>query len=114
MRVEHEDHAKSHGGRVGANMAGATGPTTSAVLLLRPLRLGYEAVGRSSTRDWTRSLDGTSSTAENIYYYLDGSTARRYSLWNRLGQIDDARELIRAGKPVAKERSASVPAEFGV
>ena len=39
MRVEHEDHAKSHGRRVGANMAGAARAVRPpAVLLLRPLR----------------------------------------------------------------------------
>ena len=46
MRVEHEDHAKSHGRQVGANMAGADEPYDHLPFFYSDLfDLGYEAVG---------------------------------------------------------------------
>ena len=50
-RVEHEDHAKSHGRRVGANMAGADEPYDHLPFFYSDLfDLGYEAVGELDSR----------------------------------------------------------------
>jgi 3-phenylpropionate/trans-cinnamate dioxygenase ferredoxin reductase subunit len=51
MRIEHEDHAKSHGRRVGANMAGADQPYEHLPFFYSDLfDLGYEAVGELDSR----------------------------------------------------------------
>ena len=51
MRVEHEDHAKSHGRRVGANMAGAGAPYEHLPFFYSDLfDVGYEAVGELDSR----------------------------------------------------------------
>jgi NADPH-dependent 2,4-dienoyl-CoA reductase/sulfur reductase-like enzyme len=70
-RVEHEDHAKSHGRRVGANMALQT------------------------------IADLSELGGESTVYYLDNEgRPRGVLLWNLFGRVDAARELIRAGDPV--------------
>ncbi|MFN8186832.1 MAG: FAD-dependent oxidoreductase [Gaiellales bacterium] len=104
MRVEHEDHAKSHGRAVGANMAGAGRPYDHLPFFYSDLfDLGYEAVGELDSRLDTHSelggLDG-----EGIVYYLDPERRPRgVLLWNQFGRVDEARELIRAGQPVERE-----------
>ena len=64
--------------------------------------LGYEAVGELDSRLETVAELGELDE-QGIVYYVDGE--RRPAgvlLWNQFGQVDAARELIRAGKPVAK------------
>ena len=64
MRIEHEDHANTHGKAVGANMAGADTPYDHLPFFYSDLfDLGYEAVGQSSTRGSRRSRTGRSRTA---------------------------------------------------
>jgi NADPH-dependent 2,4-dienoyl-CoA reductase/sulfur reductase-like enzyme len=101
-RVEHEDHAKSHGRHVGANMAGAREPYEHLPFFYSDLfDLGYEAVGELDTRLDTLAELGELGD-ESVVYYLDGeSRPRGVLLWNQFGRVDDARALIRAGKPVA-------------
>jgi 3-phenylpropionate/trans-cinnamate dioxygenase ferredoxin reductase component len=101
LRVEHEDHAKSHGRRVGANMAGAGERYDHLPFFYSDLfDVGYEAVGELDARletlvDWTR-VEG-----EGTITYLDQERRPRgLLLWNRFGHLDAARELIRAGDPV--------------
>jgi 3-phenylpropionate/trans-cinnamate dioxygenase ferredoxin reductase subunit len=103
LRVEHEDHAKSHGRQVGANMAGADEPYEHLPFFYSDLfDLGYEAVGEldpglDTLGDWS------DPGAEATIYYLDREhRPRGVLLWNRFGQVDAARELIRAGKPVMR------------
>jgi 3-phenylpropionate/trans-cinnamate dioxygenase ferredoxin reductase component len=103
LRVEHEDHAKSHGRQVGANMAGADEPYGHLPFFYSDLfDLGYEAVGELDPRldtfgDWS-DLD-----AEATIYYVDRERRPRgVLLWNRFGQVDAARELIRAGDPLTR------------
>ena len=51
VRVEHEDHAKTHGKAVGANMAGAGQPYDHLPFFYSDLfDLGYEAVGEVDSR----------------------------------------------------------------
>ena len=103
MRVEHEDHAKSHGRHVGANMAGAGAPYQHLPFFYSDLfDLGYEAVGELDSRletfsDW-KDLD-----SEATFTYVDHERRPRgVLLWNRFGQLDAARELILAAEPIAE------------
>jgi 3-phenylpropionate/trans-cinnamate dioxygenase ferredoxin reductase component len=103
MRVEHEDHAKSHGRRVGANMAGAAEEYDHLPFFYSDLfDLGYEAVGQLDSRLDTLA-DGDGLTEPGTIYYLDRERRPQgILLWNLFGQIDAARELIRAGAPVGR------------
>jgi NADPH-dependent 2,4-dienoyl-CoA reductase/sulfur reductase-like enzyme len=104
LRVEHEDHAKSHGEHVGMNMAGAERPYDHLPFFYSDLfDLGYEAVGELDPRLDTLADGDELGVGKNIYYYLDGERRPRgILLWNAFGQVDAARELIRAGEPVQR------------
>ena len=97
-RVEHEDHANTHGRAVGANMAGADTPYDHIPFFYSDLfELGYEAVGDVDSR-----LDTVAEWAEpnrkGVVAYVDGEgKARGFLLWDVWGKVDSARELIRAG-----------------
>jgi NADPH-dependent 2,4-dienoyl-CoA reductase/sulfur reductase-like enzyme len=101
MRVEHEDHAKSHGRRVGANMAGDDEPYDHLPFFYSDLfDLGYEAVGELDSRLQTIA-DWSEPGREGIVYYLDDERRPRgILLWNLFGQVEAARDLIRAAKPL--------------
>jgi 3-phenylpropionate/trans-cinnamate dioxygenase ferredoxin reductase component len=103
MRVEHEDHAKSHGRRVGANMAGTAEAYDHLPFFYSDLfDLGYEAVGQLDSRLETLA-DGDGLTEPGTIYYLDRERRPQgILLWNLFGQIDAARELIRAGAPITR------------
>jgi NADPH-dependent 2,4-dienoyl-CoA reductase/sulfur reductase-like enzyme len=100
-RVEHEDHANTHGRTVGANMAGAAQPYDHLPFFYSDLfELGYEAVGDVDSR-----LDTVAEWAEpnrkGVVAYVDGDgKARGFLLWDAWGKVDSARELIRAGAVV--------------
>ncbi len=100
-RVEHEDHANTHGARVGANMAGAAEPYDHLPFFYSDLfELGYEAVGEVDSR-----LETVAEWAEpqrkGVVAYVDGSgRARGFLLWDTWGQVDAARDLIRTGSVV--------------
>ena len=100
-RVEHEDHAKSHGRLVGANMAGADEPYDHLPFFYSDLfDLGYEAVGELDSRLQT-IVDLSELGREGTVYYLDrAGRPRGVLLWNLFGRVDAARDLIRAGDPV--------------
>jgi len=104
LRVEHEDHAKTHGRQVGANMAGVERPYDHLPFFYSDLfDLGYEAVGELDPRLDTLADGDELGVGKNIYYYLDGERRPRgILLWNVFGQVDAARELIRAGEPVQR------------
>ena len=101
MRVEHEDHAKSHGRLIGANMAGADEPYDHLPFFYSDLfELGYEAVGELDSRlrttaDWTDV-----GRAGTVYYMDDAGRPRGVLLWNLFGRLDTARELILAARPM--------------
>jgi 3-phenylpropionate/trans-cinnamate dioxygenase ferredoxin reductase component len=101
VRVEHEDHAKSHGRRVGANMAGAAEPYEHLPFFYSDLfDLGYEAVGVLDPRlDTLVELGGIREPG--VVSYLDADRRLRgVLLWNLFGHVDDARQAIVAGEPV--------------
>ncbi len=101
LRVEHEDHAKSHGRQVGRNMAGADEPYDHLPFFYSDMfDLGYEAVGELDSR-----LDTVAEWAEphrkGVVAYRDADgRPRGFLLWDVWGKVDAARELIRAGAPV--------------
>ena len=107
LRVEHEDHANSHGRAVGANMADAGRPYDHLPFFYSDLfDLGYEAVGE---------LDSRLATVERwqephrkgVVAYVDGERRPRgFLLWNTWDKVDAARELIRAAEPVDEESLA--------
>ena len=90
-----------HGRAVGANMAGADEPYDHLPFFYSDLfELGYEAVGEVDSRhetvaEWAEpNRKGASPT------WTTRATAARLPALGRLGKVDAARELIRAGEPV--------------
>jgi 3-phenylpropionate/trans-cinnamate dioxygenase ferredoxin reductase subunit len=100
-RVEHEDHANTHGRTVGANMAGAGQPYDHLPFFYSDLfDLGYEAVGDVDSRlDTIERWD--EPNRKGVVAYVDGERRPRgFLLWNTWDKVDPARELIRAAKPI--------------
>jgi NADPH-dependent 2,4-dienoyl-CoA reductase/sulfur reductase-like enzyme len=101
VRVEHEDHANSHGRAVGANMAGAGEPYDHLPFFYSDLfDFGYEAVGEADTR--LRSIAAWSDPLRKgvLGFVDDAGLPRGVLTWGIFGKVDAARELIRAGQPV--------------
>jgi NADPH-dependent 2,4-dienoyl-CoA reductase/sulfur reductase-like enzyme len=101
FRVEHEDHAKSHGRAAGANMAGANVPYLHLPFFYSDMfDLGSEAVGEVDAR-----LDTIESWEEpnrkGIVAYVDEERRPRgFLYWNVWDHVDAGRELIAAGEPI--------------
>jgi 3-phenylpropionate/trans-cinnamate dioxygenase ferredoxin reductase subunit len=99
FRVEHEDHANTHGKVVGANMAGASIPYDHIPLFYSDMfELGYEAVGEVDSRletvaDWEEPF------RKGVIAYLDDAgRPRGFLLWDVWGKVDAARDAIKAGE----------------
>jgi NADPH-dependent 2,4-dienoyl-CoA reductase/sulfur reductase-like enzyme len=110
-RVEHEDHANTHGRHVGANMAGADAPYDHLPFFYSDLfELGYEAVGDVDSR-----LDTVAEWAEpnrkGVVCYVEDREPRGFLLWDVWGKVDAARELIAAGDDVEPETLRGLLAE---
>ncbi len=97
-RVEHEDHANTHGRVVGANMAGAATPYDHLPFFYSDLfDLGYEAVGDVDARLATVE-EWPEPNRKGVVGYVDGEgRARGFLLWDVWGKVDAARKLIRSG-----------------
>jgi len=99
-RVEHENHANSHGRQVGANMAGADEPYDYLPYFYSDLfELGYEAIGDTDPRleivdEWAEP------NRKGVVCYVDEGKPRGFLLWDVWDKVDHARELIAAGDPV--------------
>lgn len=99
-RVEHEDHANSHGRHVGANMAGAGEPYVHLPFFYSDLfELGYEAVGDVDSRLETIA-EWKEPSRKGVVCYVDGGKPRGFLLWDVWDKVEAARELIRAGEPI--------------
>jgi NADPH-dependent 2,4-dienoyl-CoA reductase/sulfur reductase-like enzyme len=105
MRVEHEDHANSHGRAVGANMAGAGRPYENLPFFYSDLfELGYEAVGEVDSRH-EAVVEWAEPNRKGVVCYVDGERCPRgFLLWDVWGKVDDARALIAAGEPLEDGR----------
>jgi NADPH-dependent 2,4-dienoyl-CoA reductase/sulfur reductase-like enzyme len=98
LRIEHEDHANSHGRAVGANTAGADRPYDHLPFFYSDLfDLGYEAVGVVDSRLETVER-WEQPNRKGVVTYLEGGRPRGVLLWNVWDKVDEARELIRAGE----------------
>jgi 3-phenylpropionate/trans-cinnamate dioxygenase ferredoxin reductase subunit len=97
LRIEHEDHANSHGRAVGENMAGADTPYDHLPFFYSDLfDLGYEAVGIVDSRleaveDWQEPY------RKGVVTYVEDGRPRGVLLWNVWDKVDAARDLLRAG-----------------
>jgi NADPH-dependent 2,4-dienoyl-CoA reductase/sulfur reductase-like enzyme len=101
LRVEHEDHANSHGRAVGANMAGADTPYDHLPFFYSDLfDLGYEAVGETDPRLETVA-EWAEPNRKGAIAYLDAERRPRgFLLWDVWGKVEEATELIRAAEPL--------------
>jgi len=103
FRVEHEDHANSHGKAVGANMAGAGKPYDHIPFFYSDLfDLGYEAVGEVDSRLATVEHWDEPELKGVIAYVDEEKLPRGFLFWNTWDKVDAGRELIRAAKPVGE------------
>jgi 3-phenylpropionate/trans-cinnamate dioxygenase ferredoxin reductase subunit len=101
VRIEHEDHAKSHGKAVGANMAGAGEPYEHLPFFYSDLfDLGYEAVGNLDSEQ--RSIaHWVEPNRKGVIAYVDeDGRPRGFLLWDVWGKVEAATELLRAGRPI--------------
>jgi NADPH-dependent 2,4-dienoyl-CoA reductase/sulfur reductase-like enzyme len=97
-RVEHEDHANSHGRQVGANMAGADKPYEHLPFFYSDLfELGYEAVGDVDSRKRTLAEWAEPNRKGVVGYVEDDGRPVGFLLWDVWDKVDAARELIRSG-----------------
>jgi NADPH-dependent 2,4-dienoyl-CoA reductase/sulfur reductase-like enzyme len=102
-RVEHEDHANTHGRLVGGNMAGADLPYDHLPFFYSDLfDLGYEAVGDVDSRLETVA-EWVEPNRKGVVCYLSEGRPRGFLLWDVWDRVDAARGLIRAGAPVSPE-----------
>ncbi|HET8528221.1 MAG TPA: FAD/NAD(P)-binding oxidoreductase [Gaiellaceae bacterium] len=103
FRVEHEDHANTHGKVVGANMAGAGQVYDHVPLFYSDMfDLGYEAVGEIDSRLATVETWQEPNRKGTVAYVDDDGRPRGFLLWNVWDKVDAARELIKAGAPVGE------------
>ena len=100
-RVEHEDHANTHGRAVGANMAGADEPYEHLPFFYSDLfDLGYEAVGDVDSRLAT-TAEWAEPNRKGVVAYADhDSRPLGFLLWDVWGKVDDARALIARREPL--------------
>ncbi len=99
-RVEHENHANTHGRYVGANMAGADTPYDYLPFFYSDLfDLGYEAVGDVDSRLETVA-EWAEPNRKGVVCYAQDGKPRGFLLWDVWDKVDAARDLIAAGDPV--------------
>jgi 3-phenylpropionate/trans-cinnamate dioxygenase ferredoxin reductase component len=104
FRVEHEDHANTHGRVVGSNMAGAGVVYDHLPFFYSDLfDLGYEAVGEVDSRLATIETWEEPNRKGTIAYVDEERRPRGFLLWDTWGKVDAARELIRAAEPVGEQ-----------
>ncbi len=103
-RVEHEDHANTHGRAVGANMAGATVSYNHLPFFYSDLfELGYEAVGEVDSRHEALA-EWKEPNRSGVVCYVDAEKRPRgFLLWDVWGRVDAASDLIRASEPVGPD-----------
>jgi NADPH-dependent 2,4-dienoyl-CoA reductase/sulfur reductase-like enzyme len=104
-RVEHEDHANSHGRLVGANAAGGDTAYDRLPFFYSDLfDLGYEAVGEVDSRHATVEAWLEPNRKGVVAFVDEEARPRGFLLWNVWDKVDAARELIVAAEPVTEDR----------
>jgi NADPH-dependent 2,4-dienoyl-CoA reductase/sulfur reductase-like enzyme len=108
-RVEHEDHANTHGRLVGVNAAGGDERYEHLPFFYSDLfDLGYEAVGDLDSRQDTVQV-WLEPNRKGVVAYVDGERRPRgFLLWDVWGKVDAARALIAAGAPLEQEQLAGL------
>ncbi len=108
-RVEHEDHANSHGRLVGMNAAGDDEVYDRLPFFYSDLfDLGYEAVGEVDARHATVELWLEPARTGIVAYVDEQQRPRGFLLWNVWGKVDAARVLIEAAEPVDEAALATL------
>jgi len=108
-RVEHEDHAKSHGHQVGANMAGADAPYEHLPFFYSDMfDLGYEAVGELDSRLPFVAAWQEENRKGVVAFVDEERRPRGVLLWDVWGKVDAATELIRAAEPIDEDALAAL------
>jgi NADPH-dependent 2,4-dienoyl-CoA reductase/sulfur reductase-like enzyme len=101
VRVEHVNHAVSHGKQVGANMAGADEPYEHLPYFYSDLfDLGYEAVGEVDSRLQTVEEWAEPNRKGVVAYVDEQGRPRGFLLWDVWDKVPDATALIAAGEPI--------------
>jgi len=103
-RVEHENHANTHGHTVGANMAGADKRYENLPFFYSDLfDLGYEAVGEVDSRHRTLA-EWAEPYRRGVVAYVDANDRPRgFLFWDVWGKVDTGVALISAREPVGPE-----------
>jgi NADPH-dependent 2,4-dienoyl-CoA reductase/sulfur reductase-like enzyme len=101
FRVEHEDHANTHGRTVGANMAGVEIPYDHIPFFYSDMfDLGYEAVGDVDSRLKTLARWEEPNRKGIVAYVDEANVPRGFLFWNTWDKVDAGRDLIRAAQPI--------------
>jgi NADPH-dependent 2,4-dienoyl-CoA reductase/sulfur reductase-like enzyme len=102
-RVEHEDHANTHGLTVGRNMAGAGEAYHHVPFFYSDLfDLGYEAVGEVDSRHRTVA-EWSDEFRSGVVAYVDSDDRPRgMLLWGMFGKVEPATGILRGG-PLDRE-----------
>ena len=109
FRVEHEDHARTHGRTVGANMAGATSAYDHLPLFYSDMfDLGYEAVGEVDSRLATVEYWAEPNRKGVVAYIDDSMRPQGFLFWNTWDSVEAGRELIRGQEPIDAARLALI------
>ena len=100
-RVEHEDHAITHGKRSARTWRARASAYDHLPFFYSDLfDLGYEAVGDVDARLETVERWDEPNRKGVVAYVDDERRPRGFLLWNTWDKVDAARELIRAAQPV--------------
>ena len=110
-RVEHWDHAKSHGRCAGVNMAGGNEPYAGLPMFYSDFfDLGWEAVGEIDASLPVEAV-WKEPMREGVLFYLRDEVIRGVLLWNVWEKVEWARGLIREQRTMASvERAEAVGA----
>jgi 3-phenylpropionate/trans-cinnamate dioxygenase ferredoxin reductase subunit len=101
MRVEHEDHAKTHGRVVGGNLAGAETRYDHLPFFYSDMfEFGYEAVGEIDPRLATVERWDEPNRKGVVAYVDADARPRGFLFWNVWGRVESGRDLIRAAEPI--------------
>jgi len=103
-RVEHEDHANTHGRLVGANAAGRDDRYEHLPFFYSDLfDLGYEAVGDVDSRNPVLQV-WLEPYRKGVVAFTDAENRPRgFLLWNVWDKVEAARALIRGAQPIGED-----------